>query len=132
MEDSLVSFQPDRALDVLDGHLVLAHLGGHHTKQMDRIGMIRLHSEDLPIDLLGDLQPAASMVLDRNRQRFRNRCHSRVATVTLSLRCRSPEGEKGWIPIDLDLGEPGLASLRWRLLAVKPVLCAMKRFPEAI
>ena len=42
---------------------------------MDRIGMIRLDRENLPIDLLGSLQPAGLMVLDRNRQCFGNRCH---------------------------------------------------------
>ena len=37
--------------------------------------MIRLDRENLPVDLLGSLQPAGLMVLDRNRQCFGNRCH---------------------------------------------------------
>ena len=38
--------------------------------------MIRLDRENLPIDLLGSLQPTGLMVLDRNRQCFGNRCHN--------------------------------------------------------
>ena len=34
---------------------------------MPRIGLIRLDRENLPIDLLGRLQPAGSMVFDCNR-----------------------------------------------------------------
>ena len=37
--------------------------------------MIRLDRENLPIDLLGSLQPAGLMVLDRNRQCFGNSRH---------------------------------------------------------
>ena len=37
--------------------------------------MVRLDGENLPIDLLGGLQPAGLMVLDRNRKCFGNRRH---------------------------------------------------------
>ena len=37
--------------------------------------LIRFHRENLPVDLLGSLQPAGLMVLDGNRQGFGNRCH---------------------------------------------------------
>ena len=37
---------------------------------MEGIGMIRLDREDLPIDLLGGLQPTALMVSDRDGQCF--------------------------------------------------------------
>ncbi len=67
--------QPDRPLDALDGGLVLARLRSNHAEKMERIGMIRLDRENLPIDLLGSLQPTALMVLDRNRQCFGSRCH---------------------------------------------------------
>ena len=54
---------------------MLAHLVRNHAQQMERVGMIRLGRENLPIDLLGSLQPTALMVLDCNRQCFRNCCH---------------------------------------------------------
>ena len=54
---------------------MLPHLVGNHAEKMNRIGLVRFRLEDLPIDLLGSLQPAALMVLDRNRQCFGNRCH---------------------------------------------------------
>ena len=76
MEGSRIPFQPDRPSNVLDGDLVLAHLVGNHAEKMERIGMIRLDRENLPVDLLGSLQPTGLMVLDRNRQCFGNRCHS--------------------------------------------------------
>ena len=53
----------------------LPALVSNHAEKMERIGMIRLDRENLPIDLLGGLQPAGLMVLDRNRQCFGNRCH---------------------------------------------------------
>ena len=75
MEGSRIPFQPDRPSNVFDGNLVLAHLVSNHAEKMERIGLIRLDCENLPIDLLGSLQPAGLMVLDRNRQCFGNRCH---------------------------------------------------------
>ena len=76
MEGSRIPFQPDRPSNVLDGNLVLAHLVSNHAEKMSRIGLIRFSLENLPIDLLGSLQPTGLMVLDRNRQCFGNRCHS--------------------------------------------------------
>ena len=75
MEDGRTALQRDRPFDVLDGNLVLAHLVGNHAQKMERVGMIRLGRENLPIDLLGGLQPPALMVLDGNRQGFGNGCH---------------------------------------------------------
>jgi hypothetical protein len=54
---------------------MFAHLVGNHAEKMPSVGMIRLQRKDLPIDLLGGLQPAGLMVLDCNRQCFGNRCH---------------------------------------------------------
>jgi hypothetical protein len=48
---------------------------GDQAKEMPRIGMIRLECENLPVNLLGGLQPAGLMVLEGNRQCFGNRCH---------------------------------------------------------
>jgi hypothetical protein len=42
---------------------------------MNHVGVIRLHLQNLPIDLLASLQATGSMVLDRNRQCLGNRCH---------------------------------------------------------
>ena len=52
-------------LNVLDGNLVLAHLVSQHAQKMNRIGLIRLDREDLPVDVLGGLQTATLMVLER-------------------------------------------------------------------
>ena len=68
MESGFTAFQADGPRDVLDGNLVLAHLVRKHAEKMNRIDLIRLDRKDLPIDLLGGLQPAALMVLDGKRQ----------------------------------------------------------------
>ena len=75
MEGGPAPFKPDRPRDVLDGDLVLARLVSDHAEKMPRIGMIRLDRENLPVDLLGGMQPAGLMVLDRDRQCFGNGCH---------------------------------------------------------
>ena len=46
---------------------MLACLGSDHAEKMNRVGLIRFYLENLPIDLLGILQPTALMVLDSNR-----------------------------------------------------------------
>ncbi len=71
----------DRPLDVLYRNLVLAQLGSHHAEKMNRIGLIRLDGENLPINLLGGLQPTGLMVLERNGQCFGNRCHAAMPTL---------------------------------------------------
>ena len=92
MEGSHIPFQPDRPSNVLDGNLVLAHLVSDHAEKMNRIGVIRLGRENLPIDLLGGLQPAGLMVLDRNRQCFGNRCHDvNYDNMTCAPQCVSKE-----------------------------------------
>ncbi len=75
MEEGHAALQGDRPLNVLDGKVVLARLESDQPQKMNGVGMIRLHLQDLPIDLLGRLQPAALMVPDRNRQCLGNRCH---------------------------------------------------------
>src|SRR5262249_45170373 len=68
MEDRLVAPDPDRASYVIHGHLVMARLVSQQTQKINRIGMIRLVAEDLPIDPLGLLGPTVLMVSDRDRQ----------------------------------------------------------------
>ncbi len=55
MEDGLGPLQFDRPSKVFDGDLMLAHLVRNHAEKMNRIGMIRLDREDLPVNLLGSL-----------------------------------------------------------------------------
>ena len=43
---------------------------------MPGIGVSGIRGENLSIDQLGGLQPAGLMVLNRNCQRLRDRCHS--------------------------------------------------------
>ena len=45
---------------------------------MQRIGLIGLDGENLPVDLLGGLEPARLMVLNRQRQGFGNCCHNNI------------------------------------------------------
>ena len=45
---------------------MFAHLGSNHAEKMERVGMIRLDRQNLPVDLLGGLQPTGLMVLDRD------------------------------------------------------------------
>ena len=49
---------------------------GDHAEKVERIGMIRLELEYLPIDLLGGMQPAGLMILDRDRKSLGNRHHA--------------------------------------------------------
>jgi hypothetical protein len=58
-----------------DRFVQLTHLVGDHAEKMERIDIIWFGLQNLPIDLLGSLEPTALMVLDRNRQSFGNRCH---------------------------------------------------------
>jgi hypothetical protein len=67
MKGSLIASQPNRTPDVLDSNLMSAYLVGDEAKQMPRIGMIRLDRENLPVSLLGGLQPTGLMVLASNR-----------------------------------------------------------------
>ena len=68
MEGGRIPFQPDRPSNVFDGNRVLAHLVGEQAEKMNRIGMVRISLQNLPIDVLGNLQPTGLMVLDRNRE----------------------------------------------------------------
>jgi len=67
MEGGHVPVQGDGPADVLGGNRVLARLGGNHAQEVQRVGVIRRDSQNLPVDLLGRLQPAGLMVSDRNR-----------------------------------------------------------------
>src|SRR5208282_3602924 len=61
-------------------------------EKMNRIGLTWRDLENLPIDLLGGLQPTAMMVPDRNSQCFGNRCHD-VYFATRSCRMQSLRGD---------------------------------------
>ena len=71
----IVRLQLQRPAVAGDRFVQLARLVGDHAQKMDRIGMIGFDLQNLPIDLLGSLQPTGLMVLDRDRQCFGNRCH---------------------------------------------------------
>jgi hypothetical protein len=40
---------------------------GNQAEMMKRLGMIRFHGEDLPVDLLGSLEAASLVVFSRSR-----------------------------------------------------------------
>ncbi len=75
VEEGHVPFQGDCPFDVCDGYLVFPHLVSNQAEEMRRVGMIRLDCENLPVELLGRMQPTALMVLDRHRQCFGNCRH---------------------------------------------------------
>jgi hypothetical protein len=58
---------------------MLARSGSYQAKQMERVGMIRLDGENLPIDLFGRLQSAGLLMLDRNQKSIRNFCHKTLS-----------------------------------------------------
>jgi hypothetical protein len=43
---------------------------------MDRVGVIRFGLQNQPTKLLGGLEPAGLMVLNRKSECFGNRCHT--------------------------------------------------------
>ena len=51
------------------------------TPRLRCLGLLRLDREDLPVDLLGRLQPAALMVPEGDRQGFRYRCFHYVLSL---------------------------------------------------
>jgi hypothetical protein len=59
----------DDALNVLKSKLMLAHLVGDHSDEPDRLGMIRLHLENLPVDQLGRWESARLMMPHGHRGR---------------------------------------------------------------
>ena len=75
VEGRHVPIQPDGPSYVFNGNFVFSRLRSNHAQKMERIGMIRLGRENLPVDLLGSLQPAGLMVPDRAYQGFGNCCH---------------------------------------------------------
>ena len=88
MEHSHCPIQLDRPSNVFDSNLVLAQLGSNQAEKMDRINMIWLDRENLPIYLLGSLQPTGSMMLDCNCQCFGNRCHETYYDIRQDLKVR--------------------------------------------
>ena len=52
---------------MLDGHLVLARLIGHHPEKMNCVSLVRIDGENLPVELLGGLSTAGLMMLDGDR-----------------------------------------------------------------
>jgi hypothetical protein len=67
MEGSRIPLQPDRPSNVLDGILVFPGLMSDDSEEMKRVGVIRRDRENLPVDLLGSLQPPRPVVPDGNR-----------------------------------------------------------------
>ena len=86
----IVRFQLQCSSHVFDGNLGLAHRGSNHAEKMERIRVIRFNLQDLPIDLLGSLEPAALMVLYRNRQCFGNCGQFNLASETTSAAATRP------------------------------------------
>jgi hypothetical protein len=69
---SVVGFLLQCFCHVFDGDTWLAHHARKHAEKMERVRVIRFDLKNLPIDLLGSLEPAAVMVRERKRYSFRN------------------------------------------------------------
>ena len=67
VEGSRIPVQGNRPPNVFDGALVFTQLVGYHAEKMDHARVIRIDGENLPVDLLGGLQPSGLMMLDRSR-----------------------------------------------------------------
>ena len=76
MENRNTGLHLDRAADVLDRGLVVANLVGDNSQQVQGVGVGRLDRENLAVDLLGGLQAAGLVVLDRHGQSFGNGRHA--------------------------------------------------------
>ena len=76
MVKSHIPLHADCPLDDFDGSLGLTGLKGNYAQKMERVGLVRLGGENLPIDLFGSLQSAALLVLDRNCKCFGDCRHS--------------------------------------------------------
>ena len=55
--------------------VVMPHLMSQHAKEVVRVSVVRIASEDLPIKCLGELKLALPVVLQGQGEYFRNRCH---------------------------------------------------------
>src|SRR5947199_121183 len=64
--------QLDCPTNVLDGNVMLPALVRYYAEQMERIGMVRISRNNLPIGLLCSLQFARLMMAERNRECFRD------------------------------------------------------------
>jgi hypothetical protein len=75
---------------VLDGQFVLAHLMGDQPGQVEYIGMVRLDGQISTVGLFGRLEPAAAMVLDRDRERLGDCGYCRYSRETACPRESDP------------------------------------------
>ena len=67
----------DSMADVVDGRLVLPGLMRNQTHQVQRIGMFGTRVENRPVDGRGPIQSTRLVMLNRNRNCFRNGSHNR-------------------------------------------------------
>jgi hypothetical protein len=63
------------AMDVLDGDTVMAGLCVEEAQRVQGTRVVWFSLEDPAIDRLGGLQPTGLVVLNRDRECFRNGCH---------------------------------------------------------
>ena len=77
MKDGRTAVEPDRPADILDGHLVAAQLVGDQAQKVQRIGLIGLPGQNLPVHLLRLGQATGLVKLHGKRQGFGKRGHGR-------------------------------------------------------
>jgi hypothetical protein len=75
MERSVASVRFDRPAKILDSQLGLTHLQGDNAQEIQCIGMIRIHCQDLPVNLLSSLKFPRLMLPDGIRKCFSDSGH---------------------------------------------------------
>ena len=63
MTHRMIRIQTDSLANHLYGEVMAAHLMGDDSEQVERVGMLRCHREDLPVKRLRLRQPSGLMVL---------------------------------------------------------------------
>jgi hypothetical protein len=76
MKPSCIRIQPNGSLHVFERDIVLSHLMGEQAEEVNRLGVMRIGLQDLSIDLLGGLEAAGFVVLEREGEGFGNRGHA--------------------------------------------------------
>ena len=71
----LPPIQSDGPANVFGSHILPPRLMGDDAEKVNRVGLIRIHLEDLSIELISRLQPATLMVLHGNGKGFGDRGH---------------------------------------------------------
>ncbi len=81
MEYGLVPLASYRSCNIVHGEIVFAHLVGNDAEKMQGVRLMGVDGENLAVSLLGGLEPARLMVIQRGAdQRLRHVWHGENCT----------------------------------------------------